>query len=82
MRYMEKAALFNTMLKNAYRDEDNQEFVQKLELKESELTEDFTAMLQGYYFLYREITEDDIDLVGFTHLLNRLAIQYLNDKKA
>lgn len=44
-----------------------------------DLTEDFTAMLVAFSMFYKKMTGDDKDLIGFTHLLNRLAMQYIFD---
>jgi hypothetical protein len=72
-----KVLAFAVGLQNAYKDEDNRESVSKLELTEDGLTEDFTAMLEAMRFTYQRITDDDVDLIGFTHILNRLAMQHL-----
>lgn len=43
----------------------------------TDATEDFTAILVAMHYLYETMTGDeDEDLVGFTHILNRLAIQF------
>lgn len=76
-KYENKVLAFAVGLKNAYKDEEEREDVPKLELKEEELTEDFTAMLDGMFVIYKSITNDDVDLIGFTHILNRLAVQRL-----
>ncbi len=72
-----KTLAFMVSLSNVYRDEDNQEHVQELELTSDGLTEDFTAMLMAMKLQYERMTEDETDLIGFTHLLNRLAIQHV-----
>lgn len=72
-----KVLAFAVGLQNAYKDEDGRENVSKLEFTEDGLTEDFTAMLEAMYITYLRITEDDVDLIGFTHILNRLAMQHL-----
>ncbi len=76
-----KALIFATNLKNAYKGEEDSEWVGGIELKEEALTEDFTAMLYGVYVMYKNLTEDDVDFIGFTHLCNRLAIQHLMEPK-
>lgn len=70
---------FAVALKDVYRDEDERESIAmpKMELKEEELTEDFTAMIYAQWALYRQITDDDVDIFGFTHLMNRLVLQKL-----
>lgn len=43
----------------------------------TDATEDFTAMLVAMHFIYETMTGDeDEDLIGFTHMLNRLAVQF------
>lgn len=79
-KFEQKALAFTVGLQNAYKDEDEREQVQKLELTEGGLTEDFTAMLMAMSILYEQITGDQTDLIGFTHILNRLAIQHVMNK--
>lgn len=74
-----KILVFATQLMNAYKDEEDAEYIQKLEFNNDELTDDFIAMLQALHVNYKRITGDDVDILGFTHLLNRLAFQYLMD---
>lgn len=80
-KFEQKVLIFITNLNNSYRDEEDREDAGKLELKESELTEDFTAMLYALYLHYSRLTGDDIDFISFTHLCNRLAIQHLMEPK-
>ena len=50
----------------------------KIELEEENLTDDFTAMSMAVHLLYISITGDDeVDLIGFTHMVNRLVFQWL-----
>lgn len=43
----------------------------------TDATEDFTAMLVAMHYLYETMTGDESeDLIGFTHMLNRLAVQF------
>lgn len=43
----------------------------------TDATEDFTAMLVAMHLIYQTMTGDeDGDLIGFTHMLNRLAVQF------
>lgn len=80
-----KILCFLTALQDIYRDSEERESIDlpKLELKESELTEDFTAMFYAMFLLYQRITGDDErDALGFTHLCNRLVFQHIvEDKK-
>lgn len=81
--YEEKVRIFLTALTDCYRDEEEKELsnCRSLELKEEELTEDFTSMIISLHILYKKITGDDVDLIGFTHIINRLAFQYIIEEK-
>lgn len=76
-QFDQKILHFAAALSDVYKDEDEKEglALAPLELKEDELTEDFTAMIYAQWALYRKVTGDDIDILGFTHLVNRLAFQ-------
>lgn len=76
-----KIIVFASMLSNVYKNEEDYEAISKLELSDETLTEDFTAMLYGMYVLYSKIADDDTDIIGFTHILNRLAFQNLMSKE-
>lgn len=79
-KFENKILNFATALEDAYRDEEDKESIHlpKMELKESELTEDFTAMVYAQWAIYRRITGDeDTDILGFTHILNRLVFQHI-----
>lgn len=70
---------FLTALTDVYKTEEDKEAtaLSPLDFAEEELTEDFTAMIYAMWGLYCNITEDEIDVIGFTHIMNRLAIQKL-----
>ena len=70
---------FVTALRDLYLDADEREGTEmpKIELKEKNLTEDFTAMIMAVHLLYVSITGDDVDLIGFSHIANRLVFQWL-----
>ena len=72
-----KAMQFLTALMDVYRDEDNRELeaFEKLELG-GDFTEDFTAMLLAMKVMIERITDFDGDIIDFTHMLNKLAVQY------
>lgn len=75
----EKAMAFATALTDVYRDEENRELeaVGKMNFSE-DVTEDFTAMLIAMRVIFMKITGDtDSDIIDFTHILNKLAIQYV-----
>ena len=76
-KHQTKTVKFMSALINVYKDEDDREELSKLDLVEEELTDDFTAMLQALHLTYSRMTGDDVDLIGFTHILNRLAMQEL-----
>lgn len=68
---------------DVYKNEEEKESTGliPLELKDEELTEDFTAMIYAMWSIYNLITEDDVDVIGFTHIINRLVIQeFMEDK--
>lgn len=70
---------FVTALRDLYLDEDEREGTEipKIELNEDDLTDDFTAMIMAVHLLYIGITGHDTDLIGFTHIANRLVFQWL-----
>ena len=78
----EKALHFLTALLDVYRDEENRELeaFAKLELG-GDFTSDFTAMLLAMKVMVERITEYDGDLIDFTHMLNKLAVQYVVENK-
>ena len=70
---------FVTALRDLYLDVEEREGAEtpKIELEEENLTDDFTAMIIAVHLLYIGITGDDTDLIGFTHIANRLVFQWL-----
>ena len=82
--FEKKVLTFYTMLANAYRDpEDMEEAVEKLTLCDGyDFDVDISAMLSAMMLLvdnlFPSITKD-MDLIGFTHFLNRIAIQHCFD---
>lgn len=82
-KFNDKVLHFVTALMDVYKNEDEKESTGliPLELKDEELTEDFTAMIYAMWSIYNLITEDDVDVIGFTHIINRLVIQeFMEDK--
>ena len=73
----QKMLHFAVALSDAYKEDDEKEglALAPLEMKKDELTEDFTAMIYAQWMLYRKVTGDDIDILGFTHVANRLVLQ-------
>lgn len=76
-RFDHKLKSFVAALLNIYKNETLKYDVTPLEMKEDELTEDFTAMIYAQWGFYKQITGDDIDILGFTHFLNRLVMQQI-----
>ena len=79
MKFNDKILTFLTLIKNAYRSEENQEYTQQMTLDNENLTEDFTAMVFALNVFFNKVTGRDIDVIDFTHLMNKLAFQHLID---
>lgn len=78
----EKALHFLSALADAYRDEEDRELVAFSKLEPSkDMTDDITAMLIGMHFVVEKLTGFDGDLIDFTHILNKLAIQHIMEKR-
>ena len=79
--FLKKVKMFETSLKDTYKCEEDKEGTQsQLEFDEENLTEDFTAIMYAMWIFYQKISGDEnCDIIGFTHLLNRLAIQKLQE---
>ena len=77
--FNERVDKFVTVLRDIYLDEEEREGTEipKIELNEDNLTDDFTAMIMAVHLLYIGITGHDTDLIGFTHIANRLVFQWL-----
>lgn len=79
-----KTVAMYTNILNVYRREGEKEETCKEELR-GDFIEDMTAALMALYIFWQEVTgeEDDEedDIVGFTHILNRLAIQYVLEER-
>ena len=78
-KFNSKTIVFATALSNAYKAEPERDDYPKLKLKEDELTEDFTAMLWAQKMLYTRITGEDVDIIEFLSILNRLTVQRLEE---
>ena len=78
----EKAKHFLTAFADVYRDEDNRELevFSKMEFSD-DFTEDVTAMLLAMKVFVGRITGDDGDIIDFTHILNKLAVQYVMERE-
>lgn len=66
-------------LNNIFRDEDNYEPIMKVNVEE--INEDFfTAELIAMFMQFKKLTGQEVDIIDFTHILNKLAFQYIQDK--
>ena len=81
MTFDEKVINFIAAFINAYRDEENREPVQKMQLNDDNLTEDFTAMVYALNMFFDEVTGQQVDIIDFTHVLNKLVVQHLLEQK-
>ena len=79
MNFEEKVVYFMTAIQDLYRDkEDRESFaVPKLDINNGNLTEDFTALFWAIFMWYRALTGDDIDVIDFLSVCNRLAFQHI-----
>lgn len=82
-KFENKVMHFVTALTDVYKDEEEKEAtaLPPLDFAEEELTGDFTAMIYAMFVMYRKITNDDIDVFGFIHVMNRLVLQKLMEDK-
>lgn len=81
MTLNKKIINFMEAIKNAYRSEENQVPLQKMQLNDDNLTEDFVAIVYALNMFMREVTEQEFDIVDFTNLLNKLVVQHLLEQK-
>ena len=81
MDLKEKALYFVAALKDVYCSEEQRElnFLGKLSIGE-DVTEDFTAMLLAMLTMVSAMTDFDGDLIDFTHMLNKLAVQFIMEQ--
>ena len=82
-KFNDKVLHFVTALIDVYKNAEEKESTGliPLELKNEELTEDFTAMIYAMWATYVNITKESVDVVGFTHIINRLVFQkFVEDK--
>lgn len=79
----EKALHFVAAISDVYRDEESRELevFSKLEPSTDDMTDDITAMLVAFQFVVQQLTGYDGDLIDFTHILNKLAVQNLLEKR-
>ena len=82
-KFNDKVLHFVMALIDVYKNEEEKESTGliPLELKNEELTEDFTAMIYDMWAIYVDITKESVDVIGFTHIINRLVFQkFVEDK--
>lgn len=78
-KFEQEALSFYIALANAFRPEETQEEVPRIHLQpEDDFAETVRAMLTGMQVLCENASSElhADDLIGFTHILNRLAIQH------
>lgn len=83
MTIEEKALHFFAAISDVYKDEENRELetFSKLELPVDDANDDVTAMLIAFQFVVQRLTGYDGDLIDFTHILNKLAVQNVLEKR-
>ncbi len=83
MTIEEKALHFFAAISDVYKDEENRELetFSKLELPVDDVNDDVTAMLIAFQFVVQRLTGYDGDLIDFTHILNKLAVQNVLEKR-
>lgn len=79
MKFNDKVMNFLIAIANVYKSEENQDAVQTMELNDENITEDLTALLYAFEVFFHQITGEGMDIIDFTHLLNKLAFQHLMD---
>lgn len=74
-----KLMQFITALQDVYREEENRalSLYPHMELTEDSLTEDFTAMFYALFVIYKQITGNDIGILDFVAICNKLSVQRL-----
>ena len=80
MTLNEKIINFIMAIGNAYRDEESRVHIQQMKLDDN-LTEDFTAIVFALKMFFKQTTGQEIDIIDFTHLLNKLVVQHLIESK-
>lgn len=79
----DKATAFTIALADCYKDEDNRllntvpKISTNFEKDGVDLTDDIYAMLIAYQKVFEDLTGRKVDVIEFTHMLNRLAVQNL-----
>lgn len=83
MTIEEKALHFFAAISDVYKDEENRELetFSKLELPVDDANDDIIAMLIAFQFVVQRLTGYDGDLIDFTHILNKLAVQNVLEER-
>ena len=71
----QKSICFLKALLKVYRDEENREL--SAFSVDDDVTEDITALLVAMKVLVERISEFEGDILDFTHMLNKLAVQLI-----
>lgn len=83
-KHDEKIFHFLSALQDVYKEPEERESadISRLKLSNDEITDDFFAIIQALFIFYQRITGDkSMDLLGFSHLLNRLVFQFTHVKE-
>lgn len=66
-------------MNNIFREEDDVELYIPVDLNTVDANDLFTAEMLSLYLQFKKLTGNDVDLLGFIAILNKLAFQYLQD---
>lgn len=80
---IDKVNVFLTALTDCYKDEEDRDlsYYEKLN-NGQDVTNDFYAMVEAFFVFYIMLTGDrETDLLGFTHLLNRIVVQNISKER-
>ena len=70
-----------TNMNNIFKEDDD--ITPVMPVKVEDVNEEFfTAELMAMMLQFQNLTGQDVDIIDFTHILNKLAIQYLLDNGA
>ncbi|MFR4982462.1 MAG: hypothetical protein ACLUC0_15210 [Clostridium neonatale] len=70
-----------TNMNNIFKEDDD--ITPVMPVKVEDVNEEFfTAELMAMLLQFQNLTGQDVDIIDFTHILNKLAIQYLLDTES
>lgn len=70
-----------TNMNNVFKEDDD--ITPVMPVKVEDVNEEFfTAELMAMMLQFQNLTRQDVDIIDFTHILNKLAIQYLLDTES